>query len=530
MIKIPFVSSLIGSNALKTTFVKTAGQFQPSGASPDEVLGELFESVQKSGLYGDGKIFVDLIPKRKLRQIRQDYSVAKRDPHFDLREFVNRHFYRLHGTAEPYHANETHSIDQHISELWDVLTKYNRRNRGSLLAVPHAYVVPGGRFQEQFYWDSYFIMLGLAADNRWKLLEGMIKNYTFLMRKYGYIPTANRTYLLSRSQPPFLSHMIRLLASHKGKYTLVEYLPYLLLEHRFWMKGHGKAAKQPLSAYARVVRMPDGSVLNRYYDNKRTPRPESLREDTETADNAPSRPPHELFLHIRACAESGWDFSSRWFTDPDDIRTIHTTDIIPVDLNCLLYQLEVTIADAYALAKQLPFEKRFRRYAKDRAAAIQAYCWNNKLHFFGDYDVKAKQHTGRLTLAGVFPLYAGVATAEQADEVAKRIQKEFLKTGGLITSLEKSGQQWDLPNGWAPLHYIAIHGLRDYSHLKLADTIKRRWMQTNLKVFNDKHKLIEKYNVIEPSGLGGGGEYPLQDGFGWTNGVYAALQHEDATS
>lgn len=528
--KIPFISFIIGSNALKSTFVKTAGQFQPTRSSPDEVLGELFEAVQQSHLYGDGKVFVDLIPKRKLRQIREDYSMAKHDPNFDLREFVNRHFYRLHNTTEPYHANEEHSIDEHISALWRVLTKYNRRNRGSLLAVPYPYVVPGGRFQEQFYWDSYFIMLGLAADKKWRLLEGMIKNYTFLMRRYGYIPTANRTYLLSRSQPPFLSHMIRLLAKHNGKYTLVEYLPYLLLEHRFWMKGRGKAAKQPSSAYARVVRMPDGTILNRYYDNKTTPRPESFSEDLETAESTPTRPQHELFLHIRACAESGWDFSSRWFADPNDIRTIHTTDIVPVDLNCLLYQLEMTIADAYKLAKQLPFEKRFRRYAKERAAAIQKYCWNADEKFFDDYDVRAKKHTGRLTLAGVFPLYAGIATTEQADEIAKRLKKDFLKTGGLVTSLEKSGQQWDSPNGWAPLHYIAIHGLRDYDHTELADTIKERWVQTNCKVFNDKHKLIEKYNVVEPSGLGGGGEYPLQDGFGWTNGVYAALRREDTTS
>ncbi len=527
--KIPFVSSIIGSNALKSTFVKTAGQFQPKRSSPDEVLGELFETVQQSHLYGDGKVFVDLIPKQKLREIREDYSVAKRDPDFDLREFVNRHFYRLHSNTVPYCTDESHSIDEHISALWKVLTKYNRRNRGSLLAVPHPYVVPGGRFQEQFYWDSYFIMLGLAADKKWRLLEGMIKNYAFLMRRYGYIPTANRTYLLSRSQPPFFAHMIRLLATHKGKYTLVEYLPYLLLERRFWMKGQGKAVKEPLSAYARVVRMPNGTVLNRYYDNKKSPRPESLREDTETAEDAPTRKPHELFLHIRACAESGWDFSSRWFADPDDIATIHTTDIVPVDLNCLLYQLEMTIAEAYTLAKQSPFAKRFQHYAERRAASIQKYCWNEGAKFFDDYDVRAKRHTGRITLAGVFPLYAGIATQEQAEAIAHRLEKDFLKAGGLVTSLEKSGQQWDSPNGWAPLHYIVVHGLRSYGYNELAETIKQRWVDTNLRVFNSKHKLIEKYNVIEPSGLGGGGEYPLQDGFGWTNGVLASFRKEDVS-
>lgn len=525
--KIPSFSTLLGSNALKSTFVKTAGQLQPKGTSPDELLGELFEAVQKSHLYGDGKIFVDLIPRERLRHIRREYSIQKRDPSFDLREFVNLHFYRLHATDTPYHADPTLSASEHITSLWDTLTKENYRTRGSLLALPYPYVVPGGRFQEQFYWDSYFIMLGLAEDGRWKLLEGMLKNYAFMIRKYGYIPTANRTYFLSRSQPPFFSEMVRLLAKQKGKRALVEYLPYLLLEHRFWMKGHAKAAKQPLSAYARVVRMPDGSSMNRYYDNKATPRPESLSEDTATAENMPSRPSSELFLHLRAGAESGWDFSSRWFMDPHDIRTIHTTDIVPVDLNCLLYQLEMTISEAYDILQQSILANKFRRKATKRAAAIETYCWNEKTAFFDDFDCRAKEHTGRLTLAGVFPLYAGVASPEQAAAVAAKLEADFLKSGGLITSLESGGEQWDSPNGWAPLQYIAVIGLQKYGFTTLAETIRTRWLQTNLKIFENNHKFIEKYDVLKPGSLGGGGEYPLQDGFGWSNGVFKAFTAND---
>jgi alpha,alpha-trehalase len=168
------------------------------------------------------------------------------------------------------------TVSDHIAALWRHLERRNRRDRGSLIALPYAYIVPGGRFNEQFYWDSYFIMLGLAAENRWDMIEGMVKNYTYLMRKFGFIPTANRTYLLSRSQPPFFSHMVRLLVRHKGKLVLVEYLPYLLTEYRFWMKGRTKLAKQEHRAFARVVQMKNGELLNRYYDNKMTPRPESL--------------------------------------------------------------------------------------------------------------------------------------------------------------------------------------------------------------------------------------------------------------
>src|SRR5690606_10333801 len=138
-------------------------------------------------------------------------------------------------------------------------------------------------------------------------------NYAYQIRKYGYIPTANRSYLLSRSQPPFFSHMVRLLQKHKGRRALVEYLPYLVAEHRFWMRGKSKLADTENRAYRRVAEMSDGSLLNRYYDNKTTPRPESLREDVETAEKSGRKDSNRLYLHLRAAAESGWDFSSRWF-------------------------------------------------------------------------------------------------------------------------------------------------------------------------------------------------------------------------
>src|SRR5690606_11995320 len=150
-------------------------------------------------------------------------------------------------------------------------------------------------------------------------------------RKYGFIPTANRSYFLSRSQPPFFADMVDLLASHNGRRrTYLEYLPYMLVEYRFWMRGSNQLKNTEHNSYARLVQMADGALMNRYYDNKATPRPESLREDVETANEAGERVPSRLYLHLRAAAESGWDFSSRWFLDPHDIRTIHTTDIIPV--------------------------------------------------------------------------------------------------------------------------------------------------------------------------------------------------------
>lgn len=517
-----------GENKLKSTFVAATGGFLPTAKSPDEALGDLFSDVQNTRVYGDGKTFVDLVPRRRMKSIQQEYLLAKQDPQFDLRDFVSRHFYEFGGEKAAYHTDTSMTPRQHIAELWHVLERKNRRDRGSLIALPNAYVVPGGRFSEQFYWDSYFIMVGLAVDGRWDMIEGMMKNYAYMMRKFGFIPTANRTYFLSRSQPPFFAQMVKLLARHKGRTrTYVEYLPYMLLEHHFWMKGRKKLVKRENKAFARVAEMPNGILLNRYYDNKTTPRPESLREDMETVVGAPEREPDRLYLHLRAAAESGWDFSARWFNDPSDIRTIHTADIIPVDLNCLLYLLEETIAETYRLLHQPLLSYKFQAAADRRVRGIQEYCWSDEKGFFVDYNFHKGESTERLTLAGVFPLYAKIATTKQAAAVAKRIEKDFLKKGGLISTLVETGQQWDAPNGWAPLHWITIEGLRNYGYHQLADEIKKRWTKTNIDLFKKKAKMVEKYDVVNPGQLGGGGEYPLQDGFGWTNGVLAALLDED---
>jgi alpha,alpha-trehalase len=521
---------LINTDKIKSSLVTTTGQLIRASKSPDELLGQLFADVQKQRIYGDGKTFVDLVPRNRVKTIQQEYLVSKDDPTFDLHEFVSRHFYEL-STLRPKEEIEVDkSIDvrEHISKLWKHLERRNRRDRGSLIALPYTYVVPGGRFDEQFYWDSYFIMLGLSVDEKWDLIEGMIKNFAYMMRKVGFIPTANRTYFLSRSQPPFFSHMVRLLVRHKGKSVLIEYLPYLLKEYRFWMKGSTKLAKEEHRAYARLVEMKNGSLMNRYYDNKVSPRPESMFEDTETAaESIVSREAERLYLHLRAGAESGWDFSSRWFMDENDIKTIHTADIIPVDLNALLYQLESTIAEAYQVLKQPLLFHKFQKMADRRAAAINTYCWDEKLGFFVDYNFHHDASTGKMSLAGIFPLFAKIATATQAASVAKNIEKYFLKEGGLATTLKATGQQWDGSNGWAPLQYIAIEGLRNYGYHSLANTIKKRWVTLNLKVYKEQHRLVEKYNVQSTTGLGGGGEYPLQDGFGWTNGVLAVLLKED---
>lgn len=511
---------------IKSIFT-TVNAVTPSKDSPDVLLGELFQDVQLRRVYPDGMTFVDMVPANRLRKILVAYEHQRQRPDFDLHEFVKRYFkdYIEHA-PQVYRTNPDHTPEQHINELWNVLTRQAYVNKGSLMALPYPYIVPGGRFGAQWYWDSYFTMLGLAASGRYELIEGMMKNYAFMIRKHGYIATGNRTYYIGRSQPPFFSHMVKLLARKEGKAVYVRYLPYLMAEYRFWTRRASELTSTK-PAYRRTVRLPDGEILSRYYDNKRTPRPESYKEDVDMALQAPDRIPSKVYVDIRAAAESGWDFSSRWFKEPDKMSTIYTTDILPIDLNCLLVHLAQTIAEICTILKQGKIAKIWQARAERRIAAINKYFWNEEKQFYFDYDFIAGTQTDCYSLAAAFPLYVGIASQKQADAVAKELEKDFLKKGGLVTTLETTGQQWDAPNGWAPLHWVVIKGLRNYGHHELANEIKKRWIATNLHLFKTQGKLVEKYDVVNPGKAGGGGEYELQDGFGWTNGVLMALLSEE---
>ncbi|MGZ8525803.1 MAG: trehalase family glycosidase, partial [Chitinophagaceae bacterium] len=387
--------------------------------------------------------------------------------------------------------------------------------------LPHSYIVPGGRFGEIYYWDSFFTMLGLQASGNTMMIENMVKNFSHLINTVGYIPNGNRTYYLGRSQPPFFSLMVKLLSEVKGSEILKIFLPQLEKEYSFWMNGADTVNENDL-AHRHVVRMPDVEMMNRYWDENDTPRPESYREDVELVHQS-GEDPKKLYRHLRAGAESGWDFSSRWFKDKNKFTSIHTTGIVPVDLNCLLVHLEQTIAQAYQLQGNPELAKHYESLEEKRKRAIQKYCWDTEQEFFVDYEYAEKKQKQSLTLAGLFPLYFNIATARQSQQVAAIIKEKFLMPGGAVTTLETTGQQWDAPNGWAPLQWITIKGLENYGHAELANEIAQRWIKLNTDVFKRTGKLMEKYNVVDTKLEAGGGEYEGQDGFGWTNGVLLAL-------
>jgi alpha,alpha-trehalase len=415
-------------------------------------------------------------------------------------------------------------LRHHLDTLWTVLQRHPdtlKRAGSSLLPLPRPYIVPGGRFREVYYWDSYFTMLGLAESHRTSVIRDMVDNFAYLLDTYGFIPNGNRSYYLTRSQPPFFALMVSLLAKQEGDgKTLTRYQPQLLREYAYWMAG--AETLKPGRAQRRAVRMPQGELLNRYWDDSDQPREESYAQDVAAAKLS-RQPPAQFYRNVRAAAASGWDFSTRWFGADAQLGSIQTTDLVPVDLNCLLYNLENTIAKSYQQQGNPAQANAFLAKAQNRKKAILAYCWDAKAGWFVDYNLPRQQRSTLQTLAGVYPLEFGIATQPQAALVATGLQRNFLKAGGLVTTRSRSGQQWDAPNAWAPLQYMAIDGLERYNQSALARTIGTRWIALNGEVFQQTGKLMEKYNVVDPHLKAGGGEYPLQDGFGWTNGVLLKL-------
>jgi alpha,alpha-trehalase len=521
-----------------------------SQPGPDLVYGDLFRDIQLNKIFPDGKTFVDCLPKRDPKSIVNDYKKQKQTPGFSLENFVKANF-DVPVTPQLNYVQQEKDVSMHIKNLWGVLKREpdTKKEGSSLLPLPNPYIVPGGRFREIYYWDSYFTMLGLKESGETEMIYNMVKNFAYLINTYGHIPNGNRTYYLTRSQPPYFAMMVQLLAEIKGKEVLAEFLPAMEKEYNYWMDGSEKLKNGNVTK--RVVRLEDGTLMNRYWDDAITPRQESYKEDLETGEKAvkymlavslfknasqqkkaEEAKRIETYQHLRASAESGWDFSSRWFRDPMDLTTLETTSFIPVDLNCLLYETENTIRLAYIqkaavtpteIANKSSMAAKFESLMKARKKAIEQYCWNDAKGMYSDYHFVNKKISDVVTLAGMFPLFIKIADKQRASKEVEVLKKELLKDGGFATTNNNTGQQWDAPNGWAPLQWITIRGLQNYYFNEDASTGANRWLKLNKDVYSRTGKLMEKYNVLDTNLDAGGGEYPSQDGFGWTNGVYLAL-------
>jgi len=430
-----------------------------------------------------------------------------------------------------------------------------------LLFLPNQYVVPGGRFNEMYGWDSYFILLGLVRDGRLDLARGIVENFLFEIEHYGTVLNANRTYYLSRSQPPFLTSMIlEVYDAEKGAGH----------QDRSWLEHAYNVAASDYQNWVRPPHLAGSTGLSRYYDYGDGPAAEGVQDETGYYRNVAgyflvhpelaqylvgpesTQPGAGLGYSVRVCApathaeqeacddagairlstdyyrgdrsmrESGFDVSFRF--GPYGAATHH---FIPVGLNSLLYKTEKDLETISLMLGKKEASRQWNRLAAERKARINRYLWNAKRGMFFDYNFETGKQSTYEYVTTFYPLWARLATPEQAQAVEKNL-KLFEQPGGLATSTRKTGGQWDYPYGWAPLQDLALEGLRHYGYDADADRVSLEFLSTVVQNFRREGTIREKYNVVTRSSEAKvtAGYQMNVVGFGWTNGVFLQLLHE----
>ncbi len=422
-----------------------------------------------------------------------------------------------------------------------------------LLYLPNPYVVPGGRFNEMYGWDSYFIVRGLIEDGEVELARGMVENFFFEIENYGAVLNANRTYYLTRSQPPFLSSMI--LAVHHANIAAHQ-------DDSEWMMRAFEYAQRDYRLWMTAPKLDTATGLSRYFDSGSGPvmeigdhsdyylgvadwlekHPEVVTDyltDSASKGTGPAlqvplcgdQPcpkskrvwfTPEFYKGDRAMRESGFDISFRFGPFSGS-----TEDFAPVCLNSLLYKLENDLSEIAADLRQPDQSRLWSDRASHRKQLINRYMWNPKSGLFVDYNLRLHRQSTVLYASTFYPLWTGLATQSQADAVLRHLA-EFEHPGGLAMSNRETGVQWDKPYGWAPIQLIAVEGMRRYGFSHDADRISRNFLTMVEENAQKDGAIREKYNVVNRSTIANvtAGYSSNVVGFGWTNGTFLALLHQ----
>jgi alpha,alpha-trehalase len=405
-----------------------------------------------------------------------------------------------------------------------------------LLYLPKPYVVPGGRFNEMYGWDSYFILLGLLGDDEIDLAKGMVENFLYEIEHYGTILNANRTYFLSRSQPPFLTQMILgVYQRTRDRAWLERTLPAIERYYTFWTTEPHLIPELGLSRYYDFGEGPAPEVISDERDAQGRTHYDRVREHYKTHDvtdydealyydAAADRLTDLFYKGDRSMRESGFDPSNRF--GPFSVDIIHYA---PVCLNSLLYWMENDAARITTELGDAAAAERWRARAGTRRDAVNRLLWNEQRGLYFDYSFRTNRQREYEFATTFYPLWTGLATNEQAARVQANLQR-FEAPGGLLTSLEVTGSQWDAPFGWAPLQLIAAQGLRRYGFEEDADRLAEKFISLVTKEFEEHGTIVEKYDVRRrESDVEAGikfGYAANQIGFGWTNGVVVQLLQE----
>ena len=401
-----------------------------------------------------------------------------------LRRFVHKH--------RQLTSAEVESARKYIASFWKHLKRTNTKSKDTLIGLPHSYLVPAYEpdstftFDEMYYWDSYFMVQGMLGDDKNKeLVIGILDNLFYLIKTYGMVPNANKTYLLSHSQPPLLTSFI------------FDVYEAYSLDNRWLEQAINFAKKEYETVWLGTQKPFDHLVyvgLSRYYDIN--------------------------VVHDLAEAESGWDMTTRF--------SRKCLDYVPIDLNTYLYKYEADFERAATILNKPTEAHDWHKIALKRKKTINRIMWNARRSGFFDFNYKKEAQNPGASLAMYTTMWSGLATKQQAKILVKNLSR-FEVRGGLATTEDpaltlvlpqKTPVQWVYPNGWAPLHFFVVKGLERYGYKKEATRIVGKWLKTNLDWFTAHGVFLEKYNVADPDKLPIEGLYPSQTGFGWTNAIF----------
>ncbi|XP_026288503.1 trehalase isoform X2 [Frankliniella occidentalis] len=548
-------STSLGPAHVLSTEGVLSDTIRPSCSSDIYCKGELLHVVQMARIYPDSKTFVDKkvreSPEVALKQFEKLMQETGSNPSFEqVQNFVNQTFEDGDELEEwiPSDWTEQPALLERIenrkyrewahslNKLWRMLARKMKTDvrdnpsHYSLIYVPHGFVIPGGRFKELYYWDSYWILQGLLFCDMHETAKGVIENLMHLVKVLGFVPNGSRVYYEERSQPPLLIAMARAYYDKTNDIKFIEdNMETLEKEFNFWMNNSMIEVEK------------DGQKYNlaRYFFLSNGPRPESYREDFETTEHlANSTEDRErMYWELKSGAATGWDFSSRWFIDRDgtnkgELKDIKTTSIVPVDLNAFLYGAASSLQFFMTKLNQRNKATGYGRIANELRAAVQAVLWNEEDGIWYDYDALNKKQREYFYGSNLAPLwtncYDGDKVAHIAEKAVKYIEKTGLLSyrGGTPSSLANTGEQWDFPNCWAPIQALVIQGLDRTGQedaMNLADELARRWLHANYLGYEQNTMMFEKYDAVNIGRFGGGGEYAVQEGFGWTNGLVFEL-------
>ncbi|CAB3406875.1 unnamed protein product [Caenorhabditis bovis] len=514
--------------------------------SPIWCEGSLLHAVQLSGLFPDCKTFVDMPLKNdaettlakwnaitSLSAVTNDVLALFLRENFDepegeLEECAPVDWSPMTDRFENIQDADYRKFAAALHAKWPTLyRKISQKvlispEKYSIIPVPNPFVVPGGRFREMYYWDSFFTIKGLIASGMMCTVRGMIENMIFLVETFGFIPNGNRVYYLNRSQPPLLTWMVYAYYEATGDVEFIrQTLPTLRKELIFFQAN-------------KSIQLEGWSApLYRYTVQSTRPRPESYREDLQCAEHLEG---HEekcvLWGDIAAAAESGRDFSSRWFAVhgpyAGKLESTRTSRMIPVDLNAIICGNIRLMGKMYEVIDDIHGMKWSAQLHADMVDTIEKVLWNEEHGVWFDFDLEEHKQLITFNDTNFFPMYTkSMHAGFDASKVAEYLMNSgaMAFTGGVPSSLVNSGEQWDFPNSWAPNTWVLIEGLRNCGQEELAMKIAAKWVQKNYNMWRcSGGRMFEKYNVVSPCyRVKGGGEYVMQEGFGWTNGVILDL-------